>query len=135
MPLDNDPDFEICDDYFIRENGETFAGRHLIAELWGAQRLDDPAFIETTLVEAAKIAGATVLHSHIHTFDSGGGVTGVVLLSESHISIHTWPERDYAAIDIFMCGSCDPSKAEEYITGKLLPKRVSSQTLRRGKTA
>ena len=135
MPLDNDADFEICEDYFIRQDGETFAGRHLIAELWGAKHLDNPKLIEDVLVEAAKIAGATVLHSHIHTFDGGGGVTGVVLLSESHISIHTWPERDYAAIDIFMCGSCDPSKAEEYIVGKLLPKRVSSQTLRRGKTA
>lgn len=135
MTLDDDKNFEVCEDYFIKSGGETFAGRHLILELWGAQTLTDPAYIKTVLTESAKLAGATVLHSHIHHFESGGGVTGVVLLAESHISIHTWPEREYAAIDIFMCGGCDPALAEEYIVRKLLPKRVSSQTLRRGKIA
>ena len=54
---------------------------------------------------------ATILHSHFHHFGPDGGVSGVVVLAESHISIHTWPERDFAAVDIFMCGACDPYRS------------------------
>ena len=70
-----------------------------------------PAHIDAALKEAAIIAGATILHSHFHHFSPNGGVSGVLVLAESHISIHTWPERDFAALDIFMCGACDPHLA------------------------
>ena len=59
---------------------------------------------------AIKEAGATLLHMHFHEFSENGGVSGVAVLAESHISIHTWPERGYAAVDVFMCGSAEPHK-------------------------
>lgn len=64
---------------------------------------------------AAAAGRAQVLASHMHAFGSGGGVTGVVLLAESHITVHTWPERDYAAFDVFMCGGCDAEAAAAVI--------------------
>lgn len=101
------PTVENKNDYFVERNGVKFAGMHLIVDLWQASRLDEPKFIADVLERAAKAASATVLHTHMHHFSPNGGVSGVVVLAESHISIHTWPERNYAAIDIFMCGQCD----------------------------
>ena len=95
-------------DYFVERDGMRYAGTHLLADLWGASQLDDPDHIDAAFRGAALAAGATILHSHFHHFSPNGGVSGVVILAESHISIHTWPERDFAAIDIFMCGACDP---------------------------
>ncbi len=77
---------------------------------WGAKNLDDPELIEKSLRDAAEAAGATILHGHFHHFTPNGGVSGVLVLAESHISIHTWPERSFAAVDVFMCGACDPLK-------------------------
>ena len=98
-------------DYFVERNGVRYAGTHLIVDLWGATNLDDPAHIDAVLREAAIATGATILHGHFHHFSPNGGVSGVLVLAESHVSIHTWPERDYAALDIFVCGDCDPYKA------------------------
>jgi S-adenosylmethionine decarboxylase len=98
-------------DYFVEKDGQKFAGMHLLVDLWGARHLQNPAFIESALREASEAADATILHSHFHHFSPNGGVSGVVVLAESHISIHTWPERNFAAIDIFMCGSCDPYRS------------------------
>ena len=92
-------------DYFVEKDGVKFAGTHLLVDLWGASNLCDPEQIDRALREAALAAGATILHSHFHHFSPNGGVSGVVVLAESHISIHTWPERDFAAVDIFMCGA------------------------------
>lgn len=83
-------------------------GTHLIVEFSGASRLISPEPIEKAMIAAAETAGATVIGAHLHSFGEGQGVTGVVMLAESHITIHTWPEHDYAALDIFMCGACDP---------------------------
>ncbi len=105
-----EPDYQAVEnknDYFVERDGVRFAGTHLIIELWQASRLDEPKFIAETLEHAARVASATVLHTHMHHFSPNGGVSGVVVLAESHISIHTWPERSYAAVDIFMCGKCD----------------------------
>jgi S-adenosylmethionine decarboxylase len=109
-----------------------FAGRHLIVDLWGASRLDDPQHIDRSLCAAAEAAGATILHHHFHHFSPNGGVSGVVVLAESHISIHTWPERDYAAIDIFMCGTCDPRDAVPVLEAAFRPQRVDVDLFRRG---
>ena len=79
-------------------------GLHLIADLYCADGLDDLAKIERALLSAARAAQVTVLKVQLHHFGEGSGVTGVVLLAESHISIHTWPEYNLAAIDIFVCG-------------------------------
>lgn len=98
-------------DFFIEKDGVRYAGGHLLLDLWGASGLTDPAAVETALCDAARACNATILHSHMHQFGEGGGVSGVVVLAESHISIHTWPEKDFAAIDVFMCGTCDPYRS------------------------
>ncbi|MFM9089520.1 MAG: adenosylmethionine decarboxylase, partial [Cyanobium sp.] len=80
-------------------------GKHCILELYNCEssKLDDEAFLRDTITSAAKRAGATLLHLITHRFDPQG-VTGLALLAESHISIHTWPEYGYAAVDVFTCG-------------------------------
>ena len=120
-------------DWCVEIDGERFAGRHLLLEFHGAHHLDDPAFIARALNEAATAAKATVLETKFHKFSQNGGVTGVVLLAESHISIHTWPEHDYAAIDIFMCGNCDPHEAVPALRRAFDPARAEVNEQRRGK--
>ncbi len=120
-------------DYFVERDGMKFAGTHLLIDLWGATRLDDPDGIDVALREAAVRAGATILHSHFHHFTPNGGVSGVVVLAESHISIHTWPERDYAAIDVFMCGACDPHLAIPVLQSAFSPERIDVDEQRRGR--
>ena len=88
----------------MTNDAQPHQGRHLLAELYGCTRLGDEAHIGRALAEAAAAAGATLLEVRLHGFGVGQGVTGVALLAESHISIHTWPEHDYAAVDIFLCG-------------------------------
>ena len=77
-------------------------GRHVLADFRGvaADRLTDPAALQAQMIAAAQAAGAQVLSAHFHHFGEGAGVTGVVMLSESHISIHSWPEHRYAALDL-----------------------------------
>jgi S-adenosylmethionine decarboxylase len=106
---------EPAKDYFVERDGVKFAGMHLLIDMWGAKNLDDPGLIDRTLCAGAIASGATILHSHFHHFTPNGGVSGVVVLAESHISIHTWPERDFAALDVFMCGCCDPYKVIPYL--------------------
>ncbi|WP_084384795.1 adenosylmethionine decarboxylase [Novosphingobium naphthalenivorans] len=77
---------------------------HLVADLGDCTHLGDLAYIDACLREAASAARATVLDVRLHHFGDGMGVTGVALLAESHISIHTWPEHGIAAIDLFVCG-------------------------------
>ncbi len=80
-------------------------GKHCILELYDCDsaKLDDESFLRTTITSAAQRAGATLLQLITHRFDPQG-VTGLALLAESHISIHTWPESGYAAVDVFTCG-------------------------------
>lgn len=122
-------------DFFVERDGVKFAGTHLLIDLWEADRLDDLALIDSTLREGALAAGATILHSHFHHFTPNGGVSGVVVLAESHISIHTWPERGFAAIDIFMCGECDPYKAIPLLRQAFSPRDVQVGEQRRGLVA
>jgi S-adenosylmethionine decarboxylase len=77
---------------------------HLIADLSHARGLSDVVLVEATLRQAALAAGAKVLSVHVHAFGENMGVTGIALLAESHISIHTWPETGEAAVDLFVCG-------------------------------
>jgi S-adenosylmethionine decarboxylase len=98
-------------DHFTARNGIEFAGIHLIIDLWGARYLDKLNRMENALRRAVTAAGATLLHIHLHHFTPNGGISGVAVLAESHISVHTWPERDYAAFDIFMCGDAQPELA------------------------
>jgi S-adenosylmethionine decarboxylase len=122
-------------DYFIHENGVSFAGRHLLVDLWDADNLTDIETIEAALRKAAEAADATVLSAHLHQFSDSGGVSGVLILAESHISIHTWPERDYAAIDVFMCGSCNPHNALPILKAAFNAGSVTLNETRRGVVA
>ena len=110
------------------------AGIHLLADLAGIEAglLTDPGAIDALLRQAALRAGARILHSHFHTFGPGMGVTGVLLLAESHISIHTWPEHGFAAADIFMCGAAQPLLALELIERALSPASRTVRTMERG---
>lgn len=108
-PMHTDPDKS--KDLFIQKNGFAYAGTHLLLDCWNATNLDDLVRIEQALRDAVVVTGATLLHIHLHHFTPNGGVSGVAVLAESHISIHTWPERDYAALDIFMCGDTQPENA------------------------
>ena len=99
----------------------SYMGRHVIADLHdvSAELLGSIDFWKEILIDGAKKSGATVLSDHFHHFGDGYGLTGVIVLAESHISIHTWPEKNYAAIDVFMCGTCDPEVAVDHITSKI----------------
>jgi len=119
-------------DHFITRNGLTYAGSHLIIDLWEAEGLGDRDRIEQALIDAVKEAGATLLHIHLHTFTDGGGISGVAVLAESHISVHTWPEKGYAAFDVFMCGDADPRKAMSVFKRAFNPGRIVVGEHKRG---
>ena len=109
-------------------------GRHLLLELKDCNKevLDDLDFLRNSLRQAATECGATVVGESFYHF-SPQGVSGVVNIAESHISIHTWPEYGYAAADIFTCGSeVEPEKAVAVITQKLESDNYSVIELRRG---
>jgi len=119
-------------DHFITRNGLTYAGSHLILDLWDAEGLDDRDRIEKAMIDAVKAAGATLLHIHLHKFSDGGGISGVAVLAESHISVHTWPERKYAAFDVFMCGESEPKKALAVFKEAFHPGRLVIGEHKRG---
>src|SRR5579863_233164 len=118
-------------DHFAVRNGVRCAGVHLIIDLHGAERLDDIEHIEATLRRCVEAARATLLHIHVHHFQPNG-VSGVAVLAESHISIHTWPEAGYAALDVFMCGSADPDMCVPVLREAFSAKRVGVNELLRG---
>ena len=109
-------------------------GTHLIADLHGVEPavLSDAATLEALLRAAAAAAGASVLAAHFHGFGPAAGITGVLLLAESHISIHTWPEHAYAAVDIFMCGQAAPERSLQVIEQRLRAARVVRRSILRG---
>jgi len=109
-------------------------GRHLLLELKDCNKevLDDLDFLKICLNEAAIQCGATVVGESFYHF-SPHGVSGVVNIAESHISIHTWPEYRYAAVDVFTCGdNAEPEQAAKLIVEKLEAQNHSLIELRRG---
>lgn len=123
---------EESEDHFIQRDGIEFAGSHLILDLWEARHLDDLERMETALRDAVRVSGATLLHIHLHHFTPSGGISGVAVLAESHISVHSWPERDFAAFDIFMCGDARPEMAIPVFKQTFLPGRMEIRDLMRG---
>jgi S-adenosylmethionine decarboxylase len=112
-------------DHFIERDGVIFAGTHLLIDLQDARHLDDIQLIESAMRECVAVCGATLLHIHLHHFTPSGGVSGVAVLAESHISVHTWPERDYAAFDVFMCGDAEPENAVAVLKRAFHPRRIN----------
>lgn len=112
---------------------QRFLGTHIIAEFFGCDHLNDLAIVRKGLLDAAHVCGATVLGTHFHTFEPQG-LTGYVLLAESHISVHTWPEYGYAAVDVYTCGLMETKRAVEHLKGVFKAERVESQTINRGDT-
>jgi len=119
-------------DHFVRRNGIVFAGTHLIFDFWGASQLDNLELMEAALRESVIVAGATLLHIHLHHFTPNGGISGVAVLAESHISVHTWPERGYAAFDVFMCGEAEPEKTIPVLRKAFSPDQVNMTEHLRG---
>lgn len=108
-------------------------GRHVIAELWdcNTEKLNDMEYIERLFVDAALEAGAEVREVAFHKF-APYGVSGVVIISESHLTIHSFPEHGYASIDVYTCGNLDPNKASNYIAKELDAKSKEVVELPRG---
>ena len=109
-------------------------GRHILGEYYGCdpEILNDTARVERYMKEAAVASGATIVQSVFHHF-SPHGVSGVVVISESHLAIHTWPEYGYAAVDLFTCGeTVDPWKAHDLLTEMLRADRVETREVPRG---
>jgi S-adenosylmethionine decarboxylase len=119
-------------DYFVERDGHLFAGTHLLIDFWNASCLDDVEYMERAMRDAVAAAGATLLHIHLHHFSPHGGVSGVAVLAESHISVHTWPERSFAAFDVFMCGACDPHKALPVLRAAFAPETMDVREEKRG---
>ncbi|MBS4007178.1 MAG: S-adenosylmethionine decarboxylase proenzyme [Clostridium sp.] len=109
-------------------------GRHVLAEFYGCPEeiLNDIRRIERTMVDAALEAGAEIREVAFHKF-SPQGVSGVVVISESHLAIHTWPELGYAAVDVFTCGDkVDPWISANYLKEHFVADRLSAQEITRG---
>ncbi len=109
-------------------------GTHLLVELrdCNKQLLNDLEKTKEFMVSAAKEAKATVIGAHFHEF-SPHGISGVVIIAESHLSIHTWPEYGYAAVDVFTCGDVlQPSVAADYLVQKFESKSPSLIDVKRG---
>ncbi len=109
-------------------------GRQILVELYDCvnSKINDVEFITDVMIEATKRSGATIVSHDFHKF-SPYGVSGVIVIAESHVTIHTWPEYGYAAVDIFTCGeSIDPWIIQEYLKDNLESENVSSTELKRG---
>ena len=126
-----DPLDQTREDHFIRRDGKVYAGTHLIIEVIGAEGLDDEARIRQAFRDCVATCGATLLHIHTHKF-SPQGVSGVAVLAESHISVHTWPEIGYGAFDVFMCGDAQPWRAVDVLRRAFSAAEVRVKELLRG---
>ena len=111
-------------------------GQQIILELEGCPRnlLTNKDFVSQTLNKAAAEMGATVVITQFHQF-SPYGISGVVVIQESHLTIHTWPEHGYAAIDIFTCGDIEMQKGVNFLTQAFAAKNAASKTIPRGLVA
>jgi S-adenosylmethionine decarboxylase proenzyme len=117
---------------WVKEKNRKYAGIHLIAEFWGGKIIEDSKKIEKILILAARKAHNIPLEVTIHKFQPQG-ITGVVLLAESHIALHLWSEFNYLAVDIFTCGErAMPYKAVEYLKKVFKPKKVQIKEIKRG---
>ena len=122
---------------FSDEQKLSHQSKHLLLELYrcDCEKLNDESFLRCTLNRAAKLANATVLNLISNKFEPQG-VTAIALLAESHISIHTWPESNYSAVDIFTCGhNMMPEQASQYLIESLMAEEHSLRVIQRNPPA
>lgn len=129
-------ELEITKPFESRRNGkkQIHLGQHVLAEFFECDPnvLNNVNLVEKLMVEAALECGATIVQKCFHMFNPYG-VSGVVIIAESHLAIHTWPELGYAAVDLFTCGDkCDPKVSYEYLRKKFNSKDASYTELKRG---
>jgi S-adenosylmethionine decarboxylase len=119
-------------DHFSQQTDSQYrAGTHLIIEVKGATGLDDQARVERAFRDCVAATGSTLLHIHLHSFQPHG-VSGVAVLAESHITVHTWPELGYGAFDVFMCGSADPWRAVDVLARAFETSNIDVKEISRG---
>lgn len=109
-----------------------YAGKHLLIDLYEAIKLDDCEYIKLACEDAAVATGAKILDSKFHHFGVNQGVSGVVLLAESHLSVHTWPEWKLGTFDIFVCGNCNPNLAIPILQDKFNSSYMEIHSHERG---
>ena len=120
-----------ADHFSPHGKGQYRAGTHLIIELKGATGLDDKARVERAFHDCVAATGSTLLHIHLHRFQPHG-VSGVAVLAESHITVHTWPELGYGAFDVFMCGKADPWHAVDVLGRAFETSDIEVKEISRG---
>jgi S-adenosylmethionine decarboxylase len=118
--------------HLLDDSHHRYAGRHVIFDVFGSPFSGNCTQIQAIMSDAVTATGATILYSHFHVFGKGCGFTGILVLSESHASVHTWPEVDLMTFDIYMCGLCDPAMAMKIILEKTLAKEHRVTALKRG---
>lgn len=116
---------------FIVEDGCSYAGKHLLLDLHDCANNSYINEIEKIMVQACEATGATVLFHYSHPFE-GNGNSGAVILAESHGTWHQWPERNFIAIDIFVCGNCNPELAIPILKNLFLPGKIVVKLEKRG---
>ncbi len=119
-------------DFYVEKDVLRYAGTHLLIDLNGASRLSELETVEDALRRAVSATGATLLDIDLHHFTPQGGISGVAILAESHMSIHTWPETQFAAVDLFLCGRCDAYHAIPILKEVFQPDRVQVTEHKRG---
>lgn len=107
-------------------------GQHIIVDIFESSNLTGQKNIEDMMIACANAANATILKTHLHPFEFNEGVSGMIILAESHISIHTWPEYHFAAMDIFMCGEAKPERCLPVIKQWFQPKDMVVNDITRG---
>ena len=117
---------------FVNEHGKCYAGKHLLIDLFDCQHIPEHKEIETVMEQACIATGATVVFHHSHPFP-GGGSSGVVILAESHGTWHSWTEEQFVAVDIFVCGDCDPELAVDILVNFFKSENYSVKLEKRGK--
>ena len=123
---------KISKDHFIINKNEEYAGSHILLDLWNVEFNNSIKSLKKIILESIKLSGATLLHIHFHRFGKEQGISGVAILAESHISVHTWPERNFLAFDIFMCGDTRPDLAAKHLIKALNPNRKVIKLIKRG---
>jgi S-adenosylmethionine decarboxylase len=123
---------DVHQDSSPEQDGLSFTGVHLIVDIAGASRLDDLAHVEDTLRKCVEVAGAKLLHVHVHKHAPKGGMSGVAVLEGSHVSFHSWPHAAYAAFDMVVRGGVEAQRVVEVLRRSFDARDINVNEHRRG---